>query len=58
MSTTAASRYAQLPPPRRLGEPPPGMANKLVRHLVHCINEASTVIPGWDGVLLLMFCSL
>ena len=40
--------YASLPPPRNLGEPPPGMPNALVRHLVSAINEASSHIPGWD----------
>ena len=40
--------YASLPPPRNLGEPPPGMPNTLVRHLVAAINEASSRIPGWD----------
>jgi hypothetical protein len=40
--------YASLPPPRNLGEPPPGMPNALVRHLVAAINEASSHIPGWD----------
>lgn len=40
--------YAGLPPPRNLGEPPAGMANALVRHLIHSINEASGHIPGWD----------
>lgn len=27
---------------------PQGMKNELVRHLIHAINEATTVIPGWD----------
>jgi hydroxyproline O-arabinosyltransferase len=40
--------YSGLPPPRNLQEPPPGMANELVRHLIHSINEASAAIPGWD----------
>ena len=40
--------YAGLPPPRNLGEPPPGMTNELVRHLIMSINEASAHIPGWD----------
>ncbi|KDD75345.1 hypothetical protein H632_c731p1 [Helicosporidium sp. ATCC 50920] len=40
--------YAALPPPRNLGEPPAGMKNELVRHLIHAINEASAAIPGWD----------
>ncbi|KAL4418900.1 hypothetical protein ABPG77_004053, partial [Micractinium sp. CCAP 211/92] len=25
-----------------------GMKNELVRHLIHAINEATSVIPGWD----------
>ncbi|KAI3431793.1 hypothetical protein D9Q98_010546 [Chlorella vulgaris] len=40
--------YATRPPPRNLGEPPEGMKNELVRHLIHAINEATSVIPGWD----------
>ena len=38
--------YAGRPPPRNLGEPPEGMKNELVRHLIHAINEASSKIPG------------
>jgi hypothetical protein len=38
--------YATRPPPRNLGEPPEGMKNELVRHLIHAINEATSVIPG------------
>ena len=38
--------YSGNPPPRNLGEPPPGMKNELVRHLIHAINEASNAIPG------------
>lgn len=40
--------YSVKPPPRGLGEPPEGMPNELVRHLIHAINEASEAIPGWD----------
>lgn len=40
--------YAGKPPPRNLGEPPTGMKNELVRHLIHAINEATSKIPGWD----------
>eukprot|EP00884_Botryococcus_braunii_P021975 jgi/Botrbrau1/8461/Bobra.0237s0078.1 len=40
--------YARLPPPRNLGQPPPGMKNELVRYLINAINEASNAIPGWD----------
>jgi hypothetical protein len=41
--------YAGLPPPRNLGEPPEGMKNELVRHLIHAINEATAKIPGGCG---------
>lgn len=40
--------YSGRPPPRHLGEPPKGMQNQLVRHLIHAINEATDAIPGWD----------
>lgn len=40
--------YSGLPPPRGLAEPPVGMQNELVRHLIHAINEATEKIPGWD----------
>ncbi|KFM22371.1 hypothetical protein F751_0081 [Auxenochlorella protothecoides] len=40
--------YSLRPPPRNLGEPPEGMKNDLVRHLIHAINEASSIIPDWD----------
>ena len=40
--------YSANPPPRKLGEPPAGMTNELVRHLIHAINEATEAIPGWD----------
>lgn len=39
--------YAERPPPQHLGEPPKGMSNHLVRHLIRAINEATEVIPGW-----------
>lgn len=38
--------YAGRPPPRNLAEPPAGMRNELVRHLIHSINEATAAIPG------------
>ena len=38
--------YSSQPPPRNLGEPPAGMKNELVRHLIHAINEATSKIPG------------
>ena len=38
--------YAVRPPPRNLSEPPAGMKNELVRHLIHAINEATSRIPG------------
>lgn len=40
--------YAMKPPPRDLGQPPDGMKNQLVRHLINALNEASSHIPGWD----------
>jgi len=40
--------YSGGPPPRNLTEPPKGMKNELVRHLIHAINEATDAIPGWD----------
>ena len=30
--------YSQMPPPRNLGEPPPGMANNLVRCALHMLS--------------------
>jgi hypothetical protein len=38
--------YASRPPGRGLSEPPAGMKNELVRHLIHAINEATEKIPG------------
>eukprot|EP00775_Hariotina_reticulata_P010145 gene10145-10303_t len=40
--------YANKPPPRRLGDPPPLMHNDMVRALISHINEASENIPCWD----------
>lgn len=40
--------YSDKPPPRKLGAPPPGMKNELVRHLINALNEATDHIPGWD----------
>ncbi len=36
------------PPPRRLGDPPDGMRNDMVRALVDAVNEATLNIPCWD----------
>jgi hypothetical protein len=40
--------YSNRPPPRHLGDPPKGMTNELVRHLINAINEATANIPCWD----------
>ncbi|KAK9823561.1 hypothetical protein WJX72_003781 [[Myrmecia] bisecta] len=40
--------YSGSPPPRNLGQPPTGMKNELVRHLINAINEATAHIPGWN----------
>mmetsp|Transcript_21179 Transcript_21179/g.63737 ORF Transcript_21179/g.63737 Transcript_21179/m.63737 type:complete len:583 (-) Transcript_21179:106-1854(-) len=40
--------YGASPPPRNLGQPPPGMQNHLVQHLLNAVNEATAAIPGWD----------
>ncbi|CAL8466227.1 g5763 [Coccomyxa elongata] len=40
--------YAQFPPPRRLAAPPDVVSNELVRKLIDVLNEATSVIPGWD----------
>lgn len=40
--------YSNRPPPRHLGDPPKGMTNELVRHLINSINEATAAIPCWD----------
>ena len=40
--------YISVPPPRNLTEPPKMCKSELVRHLIKSINEATSLIPGWD----------
>eukprot|EP00877_Chromochloris_zofingiensis_P001819 jgi/Chrzof1/11638/Cz06g03080.t1 len=40
--------YASMPPPRHLGDPPPGTTNAMVKRLIASINEATEHIPCWD----------
>lgn len=40
--------YSGGPPPRKLGQPPAGMKNDLVRFLINAINEATDALPCWD----------
>lgn len=41
--------YLEKPLPRKLGPPPKGMQNDLVRHLIKAFNEATDAIPDWDS---------